>query len=295
MLINEVLRECRLTRKAVEYYEAQGLIAPKVGENGYRNYSPDDIAVLKEIRVLRKLGLSISEIKEILASPHKPSTLAKCKYRMELEVEKAEARKRCLEHLAKDYDVDEASRFIDEEMEQQFTIKEKLLQAFPGGYGLYLCMHFGPFLHGSIDTPEKERAYNQIIEYLDSVQQMEFPRELEEFLEQGLGHMEEEQIQSLNGAVMDAVDNPERYLEEHRETIQKYLEYVDSEAYKNSPACQMKQMFVKFQKESGYYDVFIENLKILSESYREYDQKLRAANKILLEKFPCADNPVNIK
>lgn len=33
MLINEVCRECNLTKKAVEYYTEQGLIRPDIAEN----------------------------------------------------------------------------------------------------------------------------------------------------------------------------------------------------------------------------------------------------------------------
>lgn len=35
MLINEVCKECNLTKKAVEYYTEQGLIQPRITENGY--------------------------------------------------------------------------------------------------------------------------------------------------------------------------------------------------------------------------------------------------------------------
>ena len=41
MLINEVCKECNLTKKAVEYYTEQGLIQPRITENGYRQLSED--------------------------------------------------------------------------------------------------------------------------------------------------------------------------------------------------------------------------------------------------------------
>ena len=34
MLINEVCKECNLTKKAVEYYTEQGLIQPRIKETG---------------------------------------------------------------------------------------------------------------------------------------------------------------------------------------------------------------------------------------------------------------------
>lgn len=288
MLIKDVCKECKLTKKAVEYYEKQGLISPKIDTNGYRNYSNEDISKLKEIAALRKLGISTSEIKDILASNNKSSALAKIKFKMDLEIEKAIAKKRCLEQLTKDYDIDKAITYIEEDIEKYFTIKEKLLQAFPGAYGMYLCVHFGQFLDGKIDTEEKEKAYNKIVDFLDNVQDMEFPKELEEFLKQSLEHLDEENMEDINLSLINAVNNPEKYIEENKEIIEKYLEFINSDEYKNSPAYKIKELLLKFQQESGYYDIFIENLKILSDSYREYYEKLLAANKVFLEKYPDA-------
>jgi len=290
VLIKDVCRECKLTKKAIEYYEQQGLISPRIENNGYRNYSDEDISVIKEIGVLRKLGISISEIKDILASPDKSAAIRKYKHKMDLEVEKATAKKKCLEQLIKDYDIEKAITCIEDDIEKHFTIKEKLLQAFPGGYGMYLCIHFGQFLNGRINTEEKERAYNKIVDYLDKVQETEFPKELEEFLQQSVGQLEEEDMQRMNLSIIESINNTDKYLEENKEIIEKYLEYKNSEEYKNSPAYQLQQLLLKFQQESGYYDIFIENLKILSDTYREYFEKLQAANKVFAEKYPHANN-----
>lgn len=40
-----------------------------------------------------------------------------------------------------------------------------------------------------------------------------------------------------------------------------------------------------FQRESGYTDIFIPNMKILSPAYRAYADKLQATNQIFVEKF----------
>lgn len=286
MLINDVCRECKLTKKAVEYYEQQGLITPRIKDNGYRDYSGEDIYILKEVGVLRKLGIGIAEIKDILASTDKTAAIAKFKFKVNLEVEKAMARKKCLELLIKNYDIKEALSYIEEDIEKHFSIKEKLLQAFPGGYGMYLCIHFGQFLNERIDTVEKERAYNKIIDYLDTIQETEFPEELVKFLQQSIGQMEEANMQGMSLSIIDSVNNTDTYLEENKEAIEKYLEYRNSEEYKNSPAYRMQQLLLKFQQESGYYEIFIENLKILSDSYRNYSEKLQVANEAFLCKYP---------
>ncbi|MDU6305821.1 MAG: MerR family transcriptional regulator [Clostridium sp.] len=65
MLIGEVCKTCKITKKTVEYYEQQGFIHPEVMGNGYRNYSDKDISMLKEVSMLRKLNIGIADIKSI--------------------------------------------------------------------------------------------------------------------------------------------------------------------------------------------------------------------------------------
>ncbi|MBV0897412.1 MerR family transcriptional regulator [Faecalibacterium prausnitzii] len=48
MLINEVCKRCGLTKKAIEYYEEQGLTRPQIMENGYRVFSEDDVIQLNK-------------------------------------------------------------------------------------------------------------------------------------------------------------------------------------------------------------------------------------------------------
>jgi DNA-binding transcriptional MerR regulator len=250
--------------------------------------------VLKEIGVLRKLGISIADIRNILESTNKAAALAKCKYKMDLEVEKAMAKKECLEQLMDDYNIDQAVTYIEENIEKHFTIKEKLLQAFPGDYGMYLCIHFGQFLNGKVDTEKKEESYNKIVNYLDTVSKIEFPKELEEYLLQGLGQLEQVDMQRINSSIIDAVNNIDIYLKENKEDIEKYLEYRNSDKFKKSPTYKMQQLLLRFQQESGYYETFIENLKILSDSYRDYFGKLQVTNKTFIDKYPQVNNIYNL-
>lgn len=60
-----------LTRRAIGHYEAEGLISPNRGTNKYRVFSEDDVNTLKEIQYLKSLGMSLSNISEILKSDNK--------------------------------------------------------------------------------------------------------------------------------------------------------------------------------------------------------------------------------
>lgn len=65
MTIKEIETLSGLTRANIRFYEAEGLIAPARGENGYRDYSEEDLAVLKRIKLLRMLHISLDEIKSL--------------------------------------------------------------------------------------------------------------------------------------------------------------------------------------------------------------------------------------
>lgn len=291
MLIKEACRQCKLTKKAIEYYEAKGLVRPVVLENGYRDYSEKEILELKEISVLRQCGVGISEIKDILSSKNKSAALKKYKYVAEVRMQRLLAVQKCMDSLIQDYDIDREFEYLNSHCEDIYTIKERLVFAFPGNYGLFLSLHFGGFLNEPIDTKEKMTAYDAILKYLDNVDVYLSP-ELSDLLEeittlQEIGDTEKVQRQA-NETIMEALSDTDNYLKENKEDIERYLEFKGSEEFKQSPAGQIQQCLLEFQKKSGYKEIFIENMKILSESYSKYFQQLEEANKKFIEKFPAS-------
>lgn len=65
MLINEVESIVGLTKKSIRFYEENGLITPIRSNNSYRTYSNDDIRMLRIIKFLRNLNVSINDIKKL--------------------------------------------------------------------------------------------------------------------------------------------------------------------------------------------------------------------------------------
>ena len=63
MKINDVEKITGLTQKAIRLYEGKGLIRIARDENGYRNYSQEDLETLKKIKLFRSVGVSIADIK----------------------------------------------------------------------------------------------------------------------------------------------------------------------------------------------------------------------------------------
>lgn len=65
MTIKEIEERSGMTRANIRFYEQEGLLAPDRRENGYRDYSEEDLEILKRIRLLRSLHISLEEIKAL--------------------------------------------------------------------------------------------------------------------------------------------------------------------------------------------------------------------------------------
>lgn len=65
MTIKEIETLSGMDQANIRFYEREGLIAPKRMDNGYRNYSKDDLQILLRIKLLRSLHISLNEIKAL--------------------------------------------------------------------------------------------------------------------------------------------------------------------------------------------------------------------------------------
>lgn len=65
MTIREIEELSGMTRANIRFYEKEGLITPERNSNGYRNYSEEDLSVLKRVRLLRTVHLSLEDIKSL--------------------------------------------------------------------------------------------------------------------------------------------------------------------------------------------------------------------------------------
>lgn len=71
MKINEVEALVGITKKNIRFYEAEGLLTPRRNsDNGYRDYGEAEVEVLRRIKLLRKLGLPLEEIRQMLSGTH---------------------------------------------------------------------------------------------------------------------------------------------------------------------------------------------------------------------------------
>jgi len=284
MLINEAGKKAKLTKKAIEYYTQHELIFPAVLDNGYRDFSESDVERLTRISVLRKLGLDIQEIKSVLADDT-GNTLKGISIRKELNLQREKAKKIILDKLSCGASYSEIGADLNA-IEQNATVTEKLLDAFPGYYGRFVCLHFARFLNEPIVAEEQHQAYKKIIDFLDNMPSLDFPEDFQTFFDENVMCISVEHINGMLENTKHSIENPEAFLSEHKEEVERYLEFRQSEEYKNSPLYKMKEMLKEFNSTSGYYSLFIPEMKKLSKSYAEYSKEMDIANEKFLSQYP---------
>ncbi|MBO6560659.1 MULTISPECIES: Cu(I)-responsive transcriptional regulator [Nisaea] len=67
MQIRDVAESAGLPAKTIRYYEEIGLVHPERRENGYRDYSDEDIHRLRFLQRARGLGFSIEDCRALLS------------------------------------------------------------------------------------------------------------------------------------------------------------------------------------------------------------------------------------
>ncbi|MFA6941539.1 MAG: MerR family transcriptional regulator [Clostridiaceae bacterium] len=285
MKINDVCNETGLTKKAVSYYENQGLINPEKSSNGYRNYTSEDIGLLKEVFLYRKLDISIKDIKNIIETANKNSILSDLlndKKKQQLKIERQEKYLKilCESEFSPDLISDISSKISEEENLRGEYIKNELKRVFPNGLGAFLSFHFAAYLNEPIDTPEKINAWRNIVDFLDNIQDIKFPKEVSSLYD-SISDTDIASFHNLsNEKFTELLNADEEKLEKYKKEISDYVERKDENKLldKMEPFNKYKKAMAEFFKTSGYYDTFIPNLKVLSKSYKEYQEKLTALN-----------------
>lgn len=276
MYINEVIEKVGITRKACLYYEEKNLIKPKYDSNGYRVYDGNDLKKLMEIKIYRKLGLTVLEIENILSSDIKQETLRKIylkkRNNIKLENKKIEILKNINELSI------ESINIKLESLEKNNTIKTKLLDKFPDFYSRILFIHFNKYLDSTIKTSEQKRAYDKIVRYLDSLDYEEIPYDVYKDYEEIFDFWTDDRLIEVEENKEKLKDNPSKFIEDNKENMRSYYEYINSEEYKTSNLYILNEHISKIFNSKEYKEIFIENLKVLSPEYKIYFDKMSNIN-----------------
>lgn len=279
MLRSEVQNRTGLTRKAIEYYEEKGLINPKRLENGYRDYSDQDIEILKEISLFSKVGLSVVEIKEILHSQDSslPTILRNKEYELDIEKKKRDV----LKLIINGEEQDTISKELDL-LEANKTIYERLIDKFPGYFGQLLFSAYKIFLNEYLEEDGKE-AFEKYINYLDNLPEFQLSNEENRYIESLTKSFSMADLEKINESKIEAVNNTKEWFKDNKKFISYYEKYKKSDEYLNSEAKKIKDRLQKYMIDNRYYEIAIPLIRKFSKSYDEYYKKLFKANENYLE------------
>jgi len=282
MYIHEAAERSGTTKKAIEYYCMKGLLSPRVSENGYKDFSEEDVACLKKISLLRNLGVSVEDIRELLSGKD-DTALRRTIEKQETILRRRKEQNEMLKELEASQDWD-AVYLKAAAAESRQSVTDRLTAAFPGFWGKYLALHFGQFLQEPVRTGDQEKALREVCDYLDSVQ-LEVPEELKDCLDEMDTDIGRQAADQADAALSEAAEDPEGWLKNNREIIDQYLEFQKTAEYRNSPGAKLKELIREFNEEQGYNSVFIPAMRRLSPAYDEYLAKLEKADRIFMQQF----------
>ena len=275
MQINEVIQQVDLTKRAIKYYEEQGLLSVNKDENGYRNYTKEDVALLKELSVYRKLGISIKDIKILLEK--KDYQLLNNIYKEKInKLEECRNEAESLKRFIDNNDVDEIYENLDYE-----TLGKAIQDMIPGFYGYYFMNHFMPYLQIKIETKEQEDAYKRIIEFWDNADvKIPLLMKLNSFIMYKLLPKQEmsKMVEKMDAKTKELINISEEEYEKLKEQTRKGVKMKNSIFLKYHPAFILQRKFMKRLQDSGYNDIFIPNMILLSPKYKEYHEALTKVN-----------------
>lgn len=284
MLINEVCKECHVTKKAIEYYIEQGLIAPSVQENGYRNFSDKDVLCLKKISILRNLGLSVTDIRAVLSS-ESPMALSNIYQREAMKMTVLQEKQKLIQELAEKQDWEHVQDRL-QQLQKKQSVLERFLAAFPGYYGNFLCLHFAPYLSEPILTDKQQEAFDRIVSFLDRID-FDIPADLKTYLDEAVTiFLDENFMENLSSRTNVVIHETEKYIADNKKELENYFAYKQSEEYKATPAYRLEEALRQFNRTSGYNDIFIPAMCQLSEAYRKYHEELIKADEKFVQNIP---------
>lgn len=104
MQIRELESLLGIAKENIRYYESEGLISPQRKANGYRDYSKQDVETLKKILVLRKIGVPVADIRDVLNGTRGLNdVLRETRQRIEGEISSMEEAKKICEEMEKEH------------------------------------------------------------------------------------------------------------------------------------------------------------------------------------------------
>lgn len=275
MRLGEAAKSTGLSKRAIKYYEEKGLLQVKKDENGYRNYTEDDVQILKKISLYRKLDIGLQEIKSLLQGNDR-ELLAMISQEKAKQIQQMTRQWEELRRLMQTENIDDVCEIIDYE-----TIGDKLRDMFPGFYGYYFLEHFLPYLQIPMKTKEQKEAYDAIVDFLDHTEiKIPFFIKITGYIMYRLipRPSMEEMIQQADQQLKTYLHPTEEEYRKLKQQVKRNVKIKNSCFFRYHPVFVSQRHFMKQLQDCGYNDIFLPNMMVLSPKYKEYRNALMQMN-----------------
>lgn len=269
MLLNEIVKEVGMTKRAIKYYEEKGLLTVNKDNNGYRNYSKQDVDTLKKISVYRKLGIGIKDIQKLLKTDNKSILLHIYQEKLQDHVLQNSELK-ALKQFIDDGNADKANELLDYQ-----TVENAIESLLPGKeWANYFKSHFKPFLNIKLITPEQKQALQNILEYCDKTT-LKIPFMMQ--IGMKIANTVSQESKSADEMIAYYRDMNENEYSKLKERVYAGVK-MKTGIMKYHPSFIAQRKMQKELQNKGYNDIFLPNLMVLSPKYAEYKKSLDALN-----------------
>ena len=269
MLLNEIVKEVGMTKRAIKYYEEKGLLTVNKDNNGYRNYSNQDVDTLKKISVYRKLGIGIKDIKKLLKTDNKSILLHIYQEKLQDHVLQNSELK-ALKQFIDDGNADKANELLDYQ-----TVENAIESLLPGKeWANYFKSHFKPFLNIKLITPEQKQALQNILEYCDKTT-LKIPFMMQ--IGMKIANTVSQESKSADEMIAYYRDMNENEYSKLKERVYAGVK-MKTGIMKYHPSFIAQRKMQKELQNKGYNDIFLPNLMVLSPKYAEYKKSFDALN-----------------
>ena len=269
MLLNEIIKEVGMTKRAVKYYEEKGLLTVNKDNNGYRNYSKQDVDTLKKISVYRKLGIGIKDIQKLLKTDDKSILLHIYQEKLQEHVLQ-DSELKALKQFIDDGNADKANELLDYQ-----TVENAIESLLPGKeWANYFKSHFKPFLNIKLITPEQKQALQNILEYCDKTT-LKIPFMMQ--IGMKIANTVSQESKSADEMIAYYRDMNENDYNKLKERVYAGVK-MKTGMMKYHPSFIAQRKMQKELQNKGYNDIFLPNLMVLSPKYAEYKKSFDALN-----------------
>lgn len=269
MLLNEIVKEVGMTKRAIKYYEEKGLLTVNKDNNGYRNYSNQDVDTLKKISVYRKLGIGIKDIQKLLKTDNKSILLHIYQEKLQDHVLQNSELK-ALKQFIDDGNADKANELLDYQ-----TVENAIESLLPGKeWANYFKSHFKPFLNIKLITPEQKQALQNILEYCDKTT-LKIPFMMQ--IGMKIANKVSQESKSADEMIAYYRDMNENEYNKLKERVYAGVK-MKTGIMKYHPSFIAQRKMQKELQNKGYNDIFLPNLMVLSPKYAEYKKSFDALN-----------------